>query len=95
MNIWVIVYRITWVLIALVLLGVVVVLFIPKYAKYKDMQRQQAVRQEEKQLLELKASRLQLKQERFTTEPGFVERTARGEGMVKSNETICKMTDTP
>ena len=95
MNVWVIIYRVTWVLIAVVLLGVVVVLFIPKYAKYKDMQKEQALRQEEKQLLELKAERLQLKQERFATDPAFVERTARGEGMVKSNETVCKLTDTP
>ena len=92
MNIWVAVYRITWILIAVVCLVAAVCLFLPKYSKYRDLQRQKAEAVEQRHLEEIKIRRLQLQQERFASDPSFVERTARSEGMVKSNETVCKLT---
>ncbi|MEI6972500.1 MAG: cell division protein FtsL [bacterium] len=93
MNLWVVIYKITWVLIAVVLVCIAIGWGIPKYNKYRSMQAQQTAKLEEKQLLEEKIRRLQLNQARFSTESAFVERTARNEGMIKSNETLCKMTD--
>ena len=92
MNIWVAVYRITWILIAVVCLVAAVCLFLPKYSKYRGLQRQKAEAVEQKRLEEIKIRRLQLQQARFASDPSFVERTARAEGMVKTNETVCKLT---
>ena len=95
MNYWVVIYKITWVLIGVLLVATVIGWGIPKHTQYVKMQRQLAAKLEEKQLREAKLSRLQRNQERFSTDPAFVERTARSDGMVKSNETICKLTDEP
>lgn len=95
MKFWVVISGITWVLIAAVLLVIAIGWGIPKYTQYGIMQRQRAAKLEEKQLLEAKVSRLQLNRQRLTSDPAFVERTAHNEGMVKSNETVCKLTDKP
>ena len=91
MNLWVTVYRITWVFFAAAIIVAVVCLFIPKYAQYRELQRQRTEKQEEKQLEAIRLRRLQVNQERFASDPAFVERTARAVGMVKSNETVCKV----
>jgi hypothetical protein len=71
----------------------VVFIFVPKSAKYRDLQLQKARLQEQQDLEELKLGRLQRQQEQFATDPAAVERTAREAGMVKSNETVCRFTE--
>ena len=96
MNVWVAVYKITWLLIVAVVCLVIAVIFcVPRYAKYKDMLRCRAEMQEQKQLIELRRNRLQENQQKFSTDPAFVERTARSAGMVKSNETVGRLADGP
>ena len=90
-NIWVVMYKMTWVLITVVLVIIAIAWSIPSYTKYKEMQLQRATKIEEKQLLEARVNHLKIKQERLATDPAFLERTARNEGMAKSNETVCKM----
>lgn len=55
-------------------------------AKNQDLQKENIITEE--QTRELKR-----KQERFSADPAFVERTARESGMAKPNETIFKFTN--
>jgi len=84
-------YRMTWVLITVAFVIIAVAWSIPNYTKYKEMQLLRAAKIEDKQLLEARVDHLKIKQERLATDPAFLERTARNEGMSKSNETVCKM----
>ena len=82
-------------LIVVVCLIGVALLFVPEYAKYRDRQEKkrrfiEAAANEEAQ----RKHYLQL-QERFTTDPQFVEHTAREVGMVKTNESVFRLTDGP
>ena len=79
------------VLVAAAIVVTMVCLIIPKYSQYRDLQQQRTDRQEEKRREELRLRSLQVNQERFASDPAFVERTARSVGMVKTNETVCKV----
>jgi len=92
-NFWVWVYRITWILIAMVGLICVICLFIPMYSRYRGFEQKKVELLEQKRLEELRLSRLRRQQEQFASDPAFVERTAREAGMVKSNEAVLKLVE--
>jgi len=92
-NFWVWVYRITWILIAVVGLICVICLFVPMYSRYRGFEQKKVELLEQKRLEELKLSRLRRQQEQFASDPAFVERTAREAGMVKSNEAVMKIVE--
>jgi cell division protein FtsB len=68
-------------------------LFMPKWHKYLSLQetRNTMVDQNNAKAEEIKE--FKIKQERFTSEPAFVERTARETGMVTSDEVVYKFKD--
>ncbi len=70
-----------------------VCLFVPKWEEYKQLQaKQHSLSVENANKVEL-TKQLKTKQERFSTEPAFVERTAREAGMVTKDEVVYKFKD--
>lgn len=93
MDIWKLIYRFALLLLAVLVVIGLVVLFIPKFRKYSHMQetRDKMVADNSDKSEEIK--NFKIKQERFTSEPAFVERTAREAGMVTSDEIVYKFKD--
>lgn len=67
--------------------------FLPKCHSLRELQRKKAVLQKENRETEAQIRELKLKQERFSSDPSFVERTARETGMVKPDESVVKFTN--
>jgi cell division protein FtsB len=94
-NCWEIIYKVTWIALAILCAICVVCMFIPKVRQEHSLQAKKADAQEQNARLEASLKDLKEKQERFATEPAFVEQTARDIGMVKTNETLFKFTNQP
>ncbi len=77
--------------IAIGLLGV----FIPKYRMFLRMRAELQQREKENRALKARVAELRANQERFLTDPAFVERTAREEGRVAPDEILFKTTNRP
>jgi cell division protein FtsB len=93
MNYWVTIYKTAWI-VAIVLVTVTTIwLFVPKIQQYRESYRKRAEYKEENRQLGAEVKQFRDKQERFTTDPSFVERTAREMGMVKPNEIKFKYTN--
>jgi cell division protein FtsB len=88
------IYRYSWIILfaGLVAAGLFF-LFTPKWRKYLSLQetRNTMVKQNNAKSEEIKE--FKIKQERFTSEPAFVERTARETGMVTSDEVVYRFRD--
>ena len=70
-------------------------LFLPKVYHFQYLQeRRDELRRQNAEKQAMIQDRQQ-KQEKFRSDPAFVERTAREMGMVKPNETIFKFTNGP
>ena len=93
MSLWEAVQRILLILIAVACIIGMICKFVPKYSKYRALQQQKAALEEQRRLAERRIRRFQTQQAQMASDPAFVERTARDLGMVKSNETVCKMTE--
>lgn len=94
MNFWVILYRFAWVVfIALVLCGLMSI-FLPSLRENQERQRRASVREEEIRNKEESIQQLRRQQERFLTDPKFVEDVAREEfGKARPGETIFRFSD--
>ncbi len=93
MSTWRLIYRFSWALLGvLVIIGLLCV-FTPKCRSLSRLQTTRNTLQEQNEAKEEEIKDLKIKQERFTTEPAFVERTARESGMVKPDEVVYKFTD--
>lgn len=67
--------------------------FVPKIRRYQESYvKREEFRDENRRLAE-EVKKLRDKQERFTSDPLFVERTAREIGMVKPDEIVFKYTN--
>jgi len=86
-------YRIAFILVLVIFTIGVIILFVPKRNEYRKLQqtRDKLVQQNELKAQQIKD--LKIKQERFTTEPSFVERTAREAGMVSKDEVVYRFKD--
>jgi cell division protein FtsB len=93
MNAWEFVYKVAWVFAAILCAVWVVCMFIPKIKLIGDLQTKKADLQEQVGRMESNVKDLKDKQERFATDPAFVEKTARENGMVKTNELLFKFTN--
>jgi cell division protein FtsB len=93
MNAWELVYKVAWVFLTILCAVWVVCMFIPKVKQIGDLQTKKADLQEQDARLENSVKELKDKQELFTTDPAFVEKTAREIGMVKTNEMLFKFTN--
>ncbi|MCS6771990.1 MAG: septum formation initiator family protein [Kiritimatiellae bacterium] len=96
MNIWVFIYRASWVAIVVLTIVLVVALFAPKFREMRALQDREEQLREEVRLEQEMLRYLQQKQERLRTDPRFVEKIAREElGLAKPGETIFKFIDEP
>jgi len=93
MNFWVLLYRFAWALLIVLFTIGLVCAFLPRCHRLREFQRKKADLQEENRKLEEGIQTLRHQQQRFLTAPGFVERTARETGMVKSDEVVFKFTN--
>lgn len=95
MNYWTTLYRVAIGLLAVVAVIVLVFLFLPKVDHFRRLQskRIESRKQNEEKSADVQA--LILKQDKFRSDPEFVERTARGIGMVKPGETLFRFTNDP
>lgn len=93
MNIWNIIYRFSWGLLAVLIVIGFILIFTPKARKLAYLQGVKTdieTRNAEK-ADQIKA--LQIRQERFVRDPEFVEHTAREAGLVMEGEVVYKFTN--
>lgn len=90
MNVWKAIYRVSWVVLAGLILAGIFCIFGPKFNHLRKMQKDKNELQKENQRLESEITQLRTKQERFTSDPRFVERTAKEMGMIRTNEIVFK-----
>ena len=93
MNIWKLIYRFSWLLLAVLVVIGLICLFTPKFREYTSLRntRDQKRLENSEKIAQIKD--FKIKQERFTSEPAFVERTAREAGMVTTDEIVYKFKD--
>jgi cell division protein FtsB len=89
-TVWTGLYRLALGMLAVALAAVLVFMFLPKYGRLRELQREKDGLEDGNRALEEQIRDLQDKRERFTSDPAFVERTAREAGMVKPDETVYK-----
>jgi cell division protein FtsB len=88
MNLWLVVYRSASVVVAVLALVLVVCLFMPKFHRYRELQRQRQALEQENASLEGRARQIERNRDQFETDPDFVERLARERGRAKPGETV-------
>ena len=94
MNIWVLIYRFAWTVLAALLLLLLVAAFYPRVRQYHELQQQQAKMEEDLRLEEEMLKHLKMKQDRLLNDPRFVEKIAREDlGLTKPGETVFKFTE--
>jgi cell division protein FtsB len=95
MNCWEIIYKVSWIVLAILCAVCVVCMFKPKMRLMDSLQTKTADMREQKAQLEAGIRDFEEKRERFNNDPAFVEQTAREIGMVKTNEVLFKFTNQP
>lgn len=93
MNSWRVIYRFSWVLLALLIVIGLILIFTPKTAKMAELQARKAELERQNADKARQIKELQIRQERFISDPEFVEHTAREAGMVMPDETVYKFSD--
>ncbi|MBU0676643.1 MAG: septum formation initiator family protein [Verrucomicrobia bacterium] len=93
MSAWVLIYRFSWGVLAILIIVGVACMFWPQYMEYRENQRRVDELEQEIQLEEELLKSLKRKQERFRSDPRFVEQIAREMGLAKSGETVFKFLD--
>jgi hypothetical protein len=78
-------------LIIVVLLIGLICVFLPQYAKYREMQQKELHLKREMVAQEAALKQYQQLQAKFPSDPRFVERMAREAGMVRTNEAVCRL----
>ncbi len=93
-NGWVLVFRVA-LGVALVAVAIAVAcVFVPQQNRFRDMELRKLVLQESNAKLEMRLRELDENQRRFHSDPEFVERIAREQGMAKPGETIFRFQGT-
>jgi cell division protein FtsB len=90
MNLWVVIYRFAWGIVAAMVTMLAIGLFAPKCRQLRQLQGEKIAMEQENRLLAEEIEELRLRQKKFHSDPAFVERTAKDLGMIKSNEFIIK-----
>jgi cell division protein FtsB len=94
MNFWVVVYRFAWIVVIVAGVIAVVCVFLPKAHSYQELQRRKTALEESNARMEARVRQLEQNQMRFRTDPEYVERIAREQGMAKPGETIFRFPTT-
>ena len=94
MNVYMTIYRsATIVFVALVIVAIVC-MFLPKIRQNQERQRKLTILEDENRAKEDMVKQLQSQQDRFLSDPRYVERVAREElGKAKAGETIYRFTE--
>jgi cell division protein FtsB len=92
-NRWEIIYKASWVALAVLSVIAAICMLVPKFRLCDNLQTKRVEMQAEVDKIESQVKELKDKQERFTSDPQFVERTAKEMGLVKTNETLIKFTN--
>lgn len=93
MNIWGIIYRFSWGLLAVLAVVGLFLVFTPKTRKLAYLQRVKAEIEGRNAEKADQIKELQSRQERFISDPEFVEHTAREAGLVMPDEIVYKFTN--
>jgi cell division protein FtsB len=93
MNPWPAIYRVACIACLVLLCVGGVCAFLPKCNQLRELQRRKAQVAEENRHTAALARELREKEERFHTDPAFVERVAKETGMIKPEEVVFKFTD--
>ncbi len=88
MNFWVMVYRLAWMVVIASGVVAVVCIFLPKTHNYKTLQNRKEALEQGNTSMEARIRQFEQNQKRFRSDPEFVERSAREQGMAKPGETI-------
>jgi len=88
MDFWKLIYRFSWTLLAvLVVIGLGLV-FAPRLREITRLRVEKEAVEAENLALKAQIGDMRERQRRFTSEPSYVERTAREIGMVRPGETV-------
>ena len=93
MNFWAVIYRFAWVTLGVLLFIAILCMFMPQYRQYREYQRRADALQEQIRLEEEMLKTLKQKQERFRSDPRFVEQIAHEVGLARPNETIFRFVE--
>ena len=85
----------SWIVLTVLILTGMVFIFGPKFSTLRKMQKDKNELKKENQRLETEITNLRTKQERFTSDPLFVERTAKEMNMIRTNEIVFIFEDEP
>lgn len=88
MNVWKTIYRVSWIILTVLIFTGVFCIFGPKFNSLRKMQQDKNELRSENQKLQAAIEDLRYKQERFTSDPKYVERTAKTIGMIRTNEVL-------
>ena len=95
MDLWGGICRYGWMAIFVLVVVHAVLFLIPKYEEIQEKHRIRLTMQEENRKTEADITELRIKQDRFATDPSFVERVARENEYVKPDETVFKFVNAP
>lgn len=93
MNIWSLIYRISWIALAIIALVAMIFIFAPRWHEYQTFQARRA---EQLRLLREKEELIKSykeMQERFQTDKNFVVQVAHDLGMAKPDEIVFKFSE--
>lgn len=93
MDLWRYIYRSTWFVLTVLIVGGLACIFVPEYGKYTEYRNQIEALDSELAEQEQVLRALKTKQDRFKTERRYVEFIAHEVGMVHPHETIFKIRD--
>jgi cell division protein FtsB len=91
MNVWSGIIKFLWVALAVLSAVCAILLFAPRCRALRELQRKKAALELENRKTEAAVMDLRTRQSQFVSDPAFVERTAREIGMVKSNESVFRI----
>lgn len=92
---WTTLYKVASAIIVGAVIVAMVCIFIPKIQKHHELQDRKTAATEGQQKLKEEIRDLRVKQDRFASDPVFVERTARENNYVKPDEVVFKFTNDP
>lgn len=93
MSQWSTIYRFAWIALGVLVLIGMGFMFVPLIQEDREYQRREQALREEIRHDEERIRELRMKQERFQSDPAFVERIAHDMGLAKPNETIFRFID--
>ena len=91
MDYWRVIYRLAWIVLIVIVPVGIGSMFAPRCSSLRYLHQKRAAIAEENRRTEEMTRELQIRQERFLSDPLFVERVAREAGMVKSNEVVYRV----